>query len=149
MPSIASPHNDQNMTPRAHPTILARAMERSTRQLEPVIGNRAATLTPWASLWVMAAAVLGLLVFLPTYLTAAVLRSPILVVAAIVVGVVMALALAVGSIMLVKINRAAGRVVSARLGTRIRFWGAYATGEAWQRAIRRKARHLPDITGSN
>jgi hypothetical protein len=115
-------------------------MDRSTRQLEPVIGERAALLLPWASLWIMAALVLGLLVFLPAYVFAGLGRSPAIIVVAAVSGSLVVLALGAAFVLLVKVNRSAGRYISDRSGTRMRFWGAYATAEAWRRAIRKKAR---------
>jgi hypothetical protein len=75
---------------------------------------------------------------LPTEVAGVDGRSSAFVVVAVVSGAVAALALVVGAMLCVKVNRAAGLYISDRLGVRMRFWGAYVTPEAWQRAIRRK-----------
>jgi hypothetical protein len=129
---------------RAHPALLARRMDRLTTELEPVIGERAALLFPWASLWLTTAALLLVFVFAPTYWAAAPFRSAPLIVAPVVSGAAVVLAFGVGSVLLVKVNRAAGCYISDRSGVRMRFWGGYTTAAAWERAIRRKARKLAD-----
>jgi hypothetical protein len=120
------------------------AMARSSAQLEPVIGHDAAEWTPWGSLWLLIAMLVGFGVFLPTYLAAGPLRAPILWGVAALSGFTSVLSMVAGSVILIKVNRAASKHISEGLGARLQFWGAYSTAGAWQRAIRRKTRHLPE-----
>ena len=121
------------------PARLADAMGRSCAQLEPVIGSQAASYTPWASLCGLVAFVVGFLLALPAYFGAVTAKSPILIGLASLFRLVFLMAIGAAWLLLVKVNRAASRYVSAQLGSRLRFWGAYATADAWERAIRRKA----------
>jgi hypothetical protein len=118
---------------------LADAMGRSRAQLEPVVGTQAARYTPWASLCGLVAFVVGFLLALPAYFGAVTSKSPVLIGLASLFGLVFLMAIGAAWLLLVKVNRAASRYVSAQLGSRLHFWGAYATADAWERAIRRKA----------